>query len=280
MTLGTAINTLRRHNQILLCAGCEMSCLGALRPAKTAWISSWSVLTQTALSEGQGRSWRSWGRKSEPAGASCPHGRTEAVTAAAEMLWQRRCWPGVFSGRKRGWFCEAGPEMGSQSVPYRRGMWDSKPWGSFLIQNLCSVLKHLPLETAAATSPAPLCDSDSICEDMSWENIWARWSVQPHSPSEHSQRAWATFLAVTHQSKLEISLGIPRKSRSKVRQDRNGCWEENTKHNTGEILIAKPNSTTSQPGHPTPSLDMDVIRVSGGARVGITPLMPNKANLE
>lgn len=72
----------------------------------------------------------------EPAGASCPPGRTEAVTAAAEMLWQRRCWPGVFSGRKRGWFCQAAPEMGSQSVPCRQwcvGLQFS-PLGSFLIR--------------------------------------------------------------------------------------------------------------------------------------------------
>lgn len=56
---------------------------------------------------------------------------------------------------------------------------------------------------------------------------------------------------------------------------------ENTKHITGEMLIAHPSPASSQPGHPTPSSDMEEgLRVSGGARGGTTPLMPDKANLE
>lgn len=57
--------------------------------------------------------------------------------------------------------------------------------------------------------------------------------------------------------------------------------DENTKHITGEIVIAKANPASSQPRHPTPTLDMDGgLRAPDGARGGTTPLMPDKANLE
>lgn len=132
------------------------------------------------------------------------------MTAAAEMLWQGRCWPGVFSGRKKGWFCAAGLRWAVRACP--TDMVCGTPVKSisiipdWVLLQISALSSNISLWRQQLQPLLLLCAvlTPSV-RSRSSENIWAHLCAQPPSPWGHSQWARAAFPAVTHQSKLEIS---------------------------------------------------------------------------